>query len=61
MNGLGTLTAILFIIAVIAIGPVLVIWALNTLFALGIAFTIWTWLATAIRCSVVSGNVKAGK
>jgi len=61
MNGLGTLTAILFIIAVIAIGPVLVIWALNTLFALGIETTIRTWLATAILCSVVSGNVKAGK
>jgi uncharacterized membrane protein len=61
MKGFGTLTAILFIIAIVALGPVLVIWALNTLFAFGIELTIWTWLATAILCSVVSGNVKAGK
>lgn len=28
--------------------PLVVIWALNTLFALGIAYTFWTWLAVLV-------------
>lgn len=45
---------ILIIIAVIAIGPLAVLWALNTLFpALAIPYTFWTWLATLILASVV--------
>ena len=28
--------------------PLAVIWALNTLFALGIAYTFWNWLAMVV-------------
>lgn len=38
------LLAVLLIIA----GPLIIIWALNTLFGLGIAYTFWTWLAALI-------------
>ena len=34
--------------ALISIVPILIIWSLNTLFGLGIAYTIKTWLATLI-------------
>jgi hypothetical protein len=42
----------------VLIGPMIAIWALNTLFGLNIEVTFWTWLAAAIlvggtscRCS----------
>lgn len=38
-----------FIMAAIIIGPLLTIWALNTVFpSLSIPFTFWTWLAVAV-------------
>lgn len=47
-------TAIMFVltaIAIIVLAPFLLIWALNTLFALGIEYTIWTWLASLVLTS----------
>lgn len=34
-------------LAVIAGGPLISLWALNTLFHASIPYTFWTWLATA--------------
>jgi hypothetical protein len=39
------------IVALIIFFPFAVIWALNTLFALGIAYTFWTWLAMVVVIS----------
>lgn len=39
------------VIAVLILGilwPLVVIWAVNTLFAFGIAYTFWTWLAVLV-------------
>lgn len=36
------------IISAICLIPFAVIWALNTLFSLGIAYTFWTWLAVVV-------------
>lgn len=36
---------VVLLVVLLAIGPLLTIWALNTLFGLGIAYTFWTWLA----------------
>lgn len=45
---LGRLVAITLVFAVlIAIGPLVTIWALNTLFGLAIAYSFKTWFATA--------------
>ncbi len=51
---------ILLLVAVplIAAGPLIILWALNTLFGLGIPYTFWTWLATAILTSVIKIQVK---
>ena len=35
----------LLLLVLIAVGPFITIWALNTLFGLGIAYTFWTWVA----------------
>lgn len=45
------------LILLIVFSPLITIWALNTLFNLGIAYTIWTWLATAWLSLVTFGSV----
>jgi len=46
---IATLLILSLFLVAIALGPVLVIWSLNTLFpALAIPFNMYTWLATAI-------------
>ena len=48
---------IILLILLIVFSPLITIWALNTLFALNIAYTIWTWLATAWLSLVTFGSV----
>ena len=36
------------IVVLLLLGPLAVIWALNTLFQLGLGFTFWNWLAVVI-------------
>lgn len=45
MYGVKALGLLVLIAVVLLIGPLISIWALNTLFGLGIAYTFWTWLA----------------
>ena len=52
--------AILFLILVavtVAIGPFLLIWALNTLFGLAIEYSFSTWAAAFVLGGVVSARV----
>jgi hypothetical protein len=42
-------------VAGIIFGPLLTIWALNTLFALAIPYTLKTWFASALLTSIMSG------
>jgi len=48
-------------LAIIVFVPIAVIWALNTLFLLGIAFTFKTWLATLLLLSVVGNAIHSDK
>ncbi len=51
-------TAIVLIVILIAAGPLLVIWALNTVFpALAIEYTFWTWLGVLILGTFLRANV----
>ena len=64
MNTLFKLVGVLaLIIFFIAIGPLAVIWAWNTLFGATheIPFTFWTWLAAAILMAVPQVRVKTAK
>ena len=46
---------IILIILLVVFGPLMTIWALNTVFGLNIAYTFWTWLGTLIlQATVVS-------
>lgn len=62
MDAIKILGLIIFLIIVIIAGPLITIWALNTLFpALAIPYTFWTWLATIIVASAVKTNVNVKK
>jgi hypothetical protein len=63
MNKLATIVLmIILLIVLIAIGPIVVIWALNTLFPiLAIQFTFYTWLAVVILGAFLRANVSIKK
>jgi len=51
------LSVILIVIAVIIVGPMLLIWALNTLVpTLAIAYTAWNWLAALVVMVLLGGR-----
>lgn len=50
-----------FVIFLVAIGPILGIWALNTLFHTGIEYTFTNWAAAAILVSLLQNTVKIKK
>ncbi len=53
---------IIVIIALIILGPILTIWAANTLFpALAIPYTIETWFAVVVLGAFVRSNIKVSK
>lgn len=62
MNAIKIVGLIIFAIVLIVVGPLITIWAMNTLFpALAIPYTFWTWLATIIVCGAVKTNVNVRK
>jgi hypothetical protein len=53
---------IAFIVVLLAIGPLAVIWAWNTLFpAVVVQFSFWTWLAVVILGAFFRANVSIKK
>jgi hypothetical protein len=53
---------IALVAALIIAGPLLLIWALNTLFpVLAIDYTVWTWLAALILGATVGPTVRVKK
>jgi hypothetical protein len=55
---LKLILAIVVVVALLAVGPWLVIWSLNTLFpVLAIEFTFWTWGAVVIMGTFFRANV----
>ena len=52
----------LLIVALVAVGPLLLLWSLNTLFpGLAIPYTIWTWLAAVFLGALLSPTVRVTK
>lgn len=50
--------AAIVIIALIIIGPLLILWSMNTLFpVLAIPYDVWTWLAVVVLFGAVRANV----
>jgi hypothetical protein len=60
-SGTQLLAVILLVLIVIALGPFMIIWSINTLFpVVNIPYTLETWGASAILFSVVSVRPKKG-
>lgn len=55
------LGGIILILLLIVIGPLLTIWALNTLFGLSIAYSTKTWFACLLLAGIVNGSANKGK
>jgi hypothetical protein len=52
------LLAMIAAIALVIVGPLIIIWSMNTLFpVLAIPYDIWTWLATVFLFAAVRANV----
>lgn len=56
-NAISVIALVALALFLIVAGPLIVIWALNTLFALGIGYTFVNWLATFVLLSAI--NAKA--
>lgn len=62
MKTISALFLIALIVVLVIIGPILTIWALNTLFpALAIEYSLATWAAVIILGSALRGNVNVKK
>ena len=58
----GVIGIVALIVVLIIAGPLLILWALNTLFpVLAIPYTIWTWLAALILGSALSPTIRVKK
>jgi hypothetical protein len=52
------LLAVIAAIALVIVGPLIIIWSMNTLFpVLAIPYDIWTWLATVFLFASIRANV----
>ena len=56
-DAIGMVGVFVFIALLVIIGPLLVIWSLNTLFVLGIPYNFFTWISIVILAAAVRGNV----
>lgn len=58
---LNAIVLLLFALTLMIVSPLLVIWALNTLFGCGIIITFWTWCAALILLGAIKGTVTVKK
>lgn len=56
MKNFAVIGFIVIIALVVVFGPLLSIWALNTLFTLNIAYSLETWASAFILTSIISGK-----
>jgi hypothetical protein len=61
-NTIGMIGIVALIVLLVIAGPLLILWALNTLFpVLAIPYTVWTWLAALILGSTLSPTIRVKK
>lgn len=51
------LFVIVVVLLVLVLAPFVTIWSLNTLFSVGIEYTLWTWLAAVWLSMVTFGGI----
>ena len=53
-----TIVLIVLAVALVALAPLALVWALNALFGLAIAYTLKTWLAALILGGAISASAR---
>jgi hypothetical protein len=53
------ISILLIALGAVVVVPLITIWSFNTLFAMGIEYTAWTWLAAFWLQAVLTGSVGA--
>lgn len=56
-GGLGLVGAVIAIFVLAILWPLVIVWALNTLFNLSIAYTFWNWLAGLVLLTAIKARV----
>lgn len=59
--GLGAVGAVIAFFILIVLWPLVIVWALNTLFGLGIAYTFWNWLAALVLMLAIKARAPTKK
>ena len=54
---MAPLFVVVVVLLVLLFAPFITIWSLNTLFAVGIEYTLWTWLAAVWLSMVTFGGI----
>lgn len=60
-GGLGLVGAVIAIFVLAILWPLVIVWALNTLFGMGIAYTFWNWLAALVLITAIKARVTTEK
>lgn len=60
-GGLGIIGIVIAIFVLAVLWPLVIVWALNTLFGLGIAYTFWNWLAALVLLTAIKARVTTEK
>lgn len=60
-GGLGVVGVAITLILLVVLWPLVVVWALNTLFGFTIAYTFWNWLAALVLIGAARGGVTTKK
>lgn len=61
LGGLGLIGIVIGFVIIVVLWPLIAVWALNTLFGLGIAYNFWNWLAALILISIFNVRVNTKK
>jgi hypothetical protein len=57
MSDKGIIGLCILVFCILVFGPFLFIWSLNTLFGLGIEYSLSTWFAALVLCGSISARV----
>lgn len=56
-DAIGITGLVLLVIALFIVGPLIGVWAINTLFHVNTAYTFWTWLASLLFFGMLKSSV----
>lgn len=56
-GGFGLIGIVIAMVILVVLWPLVIVWALNTLFGFTIAYTFWNWLAALVLLLAIKARV----